>query len=281
MGEAKRRRQAAGGSGNEPPGPYGGIKIDGHLLTRIAALSHPHVEAIFKALIAAFPGNNEYPVLLYAPALACQLGVILHIAGTDQKHAVEDINKILTATADDKNNYRLIALAQCTDDGDLGTMTVDERLWKRIVEVSKPHMDALQKAIAAAFPGNTTLNMYEIALACELSRLLNPLSSIDRSHAVNVINMTLTAAGCMLRSDQALERILDQRDRDLFDRGGVPGVVLKLISNADTRKAMDAGGIARHLFPDSPAIEQAALSGIIHRSLEVWSTEAPEYPTRH
>jgi hypothetical protein len=281
MGEAKRRRQAAGGSGKEPP-DRGGIKVDDQLLTRIAALSHPHVEAVVKALIKAFPDNNEYPVLLYAPALACQLGVVLHIAGANQKHAVKDINRILTARADEENNYRLIRLADKTDDGDLGTMTVvDEQLFKRIIEVSTPHMDATRDAVAAAFSGKNPLNIYGIALALELSRLLNGLSSIDRSHTVNVINMTLGAAGCMLRSDQALERILDQRDRDLYDQGGLPGVVLNLISNADTRKTMDAGGIARHLFPDSPAIEQAALSGIIHRSLEAWSTEAPENPTHH
>jgi hypothetical protein len=255
--------------------------VDNQLMKRIAALSSPHIEATFKALIRAFPGKNQYPALLYAPALACQLCLILLLAGTNQKHAVKDINTILTATADEENNYRLIAIAQCTDDGDLGTMTDDEQLWKRIIEVSRPHMDALRKAIAAAFPGKNPTNMCGIAFARDLSRLLNGISSIDRSHTVNIINMTLTASGCMLRSNQALERILDQRDRDLYDQGGLPGVVLKLISNADTRKAMSADNIGRHLFPDLSAVEQAALSSIIYRSIEAWSAEAPENPTHH
>jgi hypothetical protein len=280
MGEAKRRKQAAGGSGTEPSGPHGSIKLDDQLLTRIAALFSPHREAIFKALITAFP-DNKYPVLLYAPALARQLGVVLHIAGTNQKYAVEDINKILTATADDENHYRLIRLADCTDDGDLGTMTADERQRKRIVELSDSHMLALQKAIATAFPDKNPLNMYAIALALELNRLLNGLSSIDRSHTVNVINMTLTAVGCMLRSSQALERILDQRDRDLYDQGGLPGAMLKLLSNADTRKAIGPDKLGSHLFPCLSASEQASLSGIIYRSIEVWSTQAPDFPTHH
>jgi hypothetical protein len=279
MGEAKRRRQAAGTSGNEPP-DRGGIKVDDQLLTRIAALSSPHREATFKALIKAFPDNNKYPSLLYAPVLACRLAVILHIAGTNQKLAVENINAILAATADKENKYRLIALAQCTDAGNLGTMTNDDQLWKRIIEVSRPHMDALWNAITVAFPGNKSINMHGIAFACELSWLLNGISSIDRSHTVNCTNMTLTASGFMLRSNQGLERILDQRDRELYDQGGLPGVVYKLIKDAETRQ-MGPSGIARHLFPDLSAIEQTALSSIIYRSLEAWSSEAPENPTHH
>jgi hypothetical protein len=62
MGEAKRRRQVAGStSENNPPDRRGGIKVDDQLLTRIATLSRPHVEAVVIALIKAFPDNNEHP----------------------------------------------------------------------------------------------------------------------------------------------------------------------------------------------------------------------------
>jgi hypothetical protein len=289
MGEAKRRR-LAGTLGNQL---RSGITVNEQLLTRIAALASPHREATFKALITAFPDNNEYPALLYASVIACQLAAVLHIAGgavkdiskiltttANQKRAITDINWLLTVTADKENNYRLIAMGQNTDDGNLGTMTNDDQLWKRIIEVSQPHMHALWKAITAAFPGNKSINMHGIAFACELSWLLNGISSIDRSHTVNTINMTLTMSGCMLRSNQTLERMLDQRDRELYDQGGLPGVVYKLIRDAETRQ-MGPDGIACHLFPDLSAPEQAALSGIIHRSIEAWSAEAPENPTHH
>jgi hypothetical protein len=276
MGEAKRRR-LAGTSGNQP---RSGIKVDDQMLTRIAALASTHREATCKALMTAFPDNNEYPALLYASVIAFQLSVILHIAGTNQKRAITDINRLLTVTADKENNYRLVALAECTNSGNFGTMEFDEQRWKRISAVSQPHMAALWDAVAAAFPGNKSINMHGIAFARELSWLLNDISSIDRSHIVNTINMTLTAVGCMLRSNQALERILDQRDRDLYDQGGLPGVVYELIKDAETRQ-MGPDGIARHLFPDLSAPEQAALSSIIHRSIAAWSAEAPENLTHH
>jgi hypothetical protein len=86
-------------------------------------------------------------------------------------------------------------------------------------------MEAIFDAVTTAFPDNNPFQMHTLALALDLNQsLLHALSSIDRRHAVNTINAILARkSGYRLRSSRALQRILEQRDLDLYDQGGLLG----------------------------------------------------------
>ena len=147
MGEAKRRRQAAGGSGNEPPAMKG--EIDGQLLMRIGAVSIPHMKAMRDAVVAAFPDDD--PDRIYALALGFQLDTLLGAlkrpcAGIDnRKLAVDELNTWLAGVCD----YRLTSGKSTSFETDM--VMIGERM-DRIDETFGPHMHAMNRAVNAAFP---------------------------------------------------------------------------------------------------------------------------------
>jgi hypothetical protein len=69
-----------------------------------------------------------------------------------------------------------------------------------------------------------------------------------------------------MRSQQELERLLDQYDLKHAKRGGVAGAALKLYEKAGG-KGLIADEIANRLFPDLPAEDRAALGEILNRDL--------------
>jgi hypothetical protein len=92
----------------------------------------------------------------------------------------------------------------------------------------------------------------------------------ERAHAVNIVNSLLIKSGYRLRSEQAPERILEQRDLELFAQGGLPCAVLGLLKEAHD-KGMIADEIVGRLFPDLQGAERAALGEIIDHGLSAWT----------
>jgi hypothetical protein len=74
-----------------------------------------------------------------------------------------------------------------------------------------------------------------------------------------------------MKTKQQLMRIIDQRDRDLDDQGGLVGVARRLISEIGAR-GMIASEIADRLFPELSEDERYAISEILE---EEWNRPLP------
>jgi hypothetical protein len=70
----------------------------------------------------------------------------------------------------------------------------------------------------------------------------------------------------LVRSQQELERVLDQYDLDHAKRGGLAGAASKLFKEAGAR-GLAAFEVVNRLFPDLPSDERKALSKILDRDM--------------
>jgi hypothetical protein len=69
-----------------------------------------------------------------------------------------------------------------------------------------------------------------------------------------------------MRSQQELERLLDQYDRDHAKQGGLAGAALRLAKEAG-HEGIIASDIVGHLFPDLPIEDRAELGDMLDRDL--------------
>jgi hypothetical protein len=207
--------------------------------------------------------------------LGLNLDDLLHAArgNTGRQRVVELVNTILAEI-----EYSCRPVDPAEPDAALTNMVFDklnntvagDQLLERIDTLSHPHMEAIFDAVKAAFPDNNPCWMCTAEVALDLRFLLCTISSIDRPHAVNTFNTILVKSGYRLRSEDALERILEQRDLELFAQGGLPIVILKLFTEA-RGKGLIADEIVSHMFPDLQGAERAALGEIIDHGLSAWT----------
>jgi hypothetical protein len=114
----------------------------------------------------------------------------------------------------------------------MSDLIIDNHMWKRIIAVTDPHIDAIKGAVTAAFPDNPE-EMYTVALALHLGVILHILD-IDRKLAVDTINAILVKANGYKLIDSA------QTDDDgAFNRRKTDGEVLDCLDVLNCMTASD------------------------------------------
>jgi hypothetical protein len=246
--------------------------IDEPTPKRLITLSEPHRGAIHGTLKADFP--QPFLGKLNALVLALNLDDLMHAArgDTGRKRVIEFVNTILaeiehSATPVDPPRKGDAALTTTVFDN-LNNIIAGDELLDRIDALSNSHMHAIFDAVKAAFPDNNPCWMCTAEVALDLRFLLCTISSIDRPHAVNTFNTVLVKSGYRLGSDDALERILEQRDLELYEQGGLTITILNLFVEPGAK--LNGKMIAGRLFPDLQASERTALGAIINEGLTAW-----------